>query len=85
MLFTAILCSDLPDIINGDISYDPAGDDPFPFNTLATHTCDNGYFLSNGSDVRVCGGNDSSTTGMWNGFTPTCTGESLLLVSMIVV
>ncbi len=66
-------------IDNGTISYNPIGNGQLEFNTEATHTCTTGYFLSSGSDVRVCGGNDSSTTGMWSGTVPTCTGESLLL------
>ncbi len=66
-------------IDNGTISYNPIGNGQLEFNTEATHTCTMGYFLSNGSDVRVCEGNDSSTAGMWSGTVPTCTGESLLL------
>ncbi len=69
-------------IDNGTISYNPTENGRFGFNTEATHTCNTGYFLSSGSDVRVCGGNDSSTTGMWSDTVPTCTGKSLLLVCM---
>ncbi len=80
-LYAAIQCPTLNDINNGDISYNSRNDaGQFGFNTEATHTCDNGFFLSNGSDVRVCGGNDSSTIGMWSGHIPVCTGESLLLI-----
>ncbi len=80
---TAIQCPALPGIDNAIISYNSVGTDSFFFNTAATHICDNGYFLSDGSNMRVCGGVDSSTAGMWSGTAPTCTGESLLLVSMI--
>ncbi len=75
--YTAIQCPALNDINNGDISYNSGNNaGQFGFNTEATHTCDNGYFLSNGNGVRVCEGNDSSTVGMWRGDIPVCTGES---------
>ncbi len=75
---TVIQCPALNDINNGDIRYNSrknAG--KFGFNTEATHTCDNGYFLSSESDVRVCGGDDSSTTGTWSGTAPGCSGNEV--------
>ncbi len=80
LLYTAIQCTTLSAIDNGTISYNPTGNGQFGFNTVATHTCTMGYFLSSGCNVRMCGGDDSSTTGMWSGNVPMCTGESLLLV-----
>ncbi len=76
-LSPAIQCSELTGIANGTISYNPTGTGSFGFNTEAIHTCDNGFFLSNGSDVRVCGGG-FIINGTWSGDIPTCTGESLL-------
>ncbi len=51
------------------------------FNTEATHTCDTFYTLTNGSDVRVCGGDDSNTTGAWSGTAPGCSGNSIDLMN----
>ncbi len=81
--YIAIQCQVLNDIEEGNISYNSViNEGQLAFNTEATHTCDKSYILSSGrpSDVRVCGGNDSSAIGMWNGTTPICTGEILLLV-----
>ncbi len=75
--YTAIQCPALNNINNGDISYNSGNNaGQLWFNTEATHTCDNGFFLSNGNGVRVCEGNDSSTTGVWSVDIPVCTGES---------
>ncbi|XP_064407236.1 sushi, von Willebrand factor type A, EGF and pentraxin domain-containing protein 1-like isoform X2 [Halichondria panicea] len=81
---SAIQCTTLEAIDNGVISYNPTGNGQFGFNTEATHTCTTGYFLSSGSDVRVCGGNDSSTTGMWSGTVPTCTAITCPALPSIV-
>ncbi len=72
---TAIQCSALPIISNVVISYNPAGTGLFPFNTEATHTCDNFRTPTNGSDVRLCGGDGSNTTGVWSGTALECSGN----------
>ncbi len=80
---SAIQCSALSPIDNGVISYNPLGTEPFGLNTEAIHTCAMGYFLSSGSDVRVCGGG-CSATGVWSGTVPTCTGENKRAIMYIL-
>ncbi|XP_064386046.1 CUB and sushi domain-containing protein 2-like [Halichondria panicea] len=61
-----LICSDLPSLPNGAISYNGGSTDIRPINTIATHSCNTGYTL-NGDSVRVCQ-NDRT----WNGSPPTC-------------
>ncbi len=63
------ICSDLPPLMNGGITYTAGLADSRPVNTLATFTCDNGYTLTGGS-FRAC-----QNDGTWDGITPTCQGE----------
>lgn len=41
-------------------------------STVATYSCDPGYGLSGGDTARTCGGDGSTTTGVWDGMMPTC-------------
>ena len=47
---------------------------PHDFATVATYTCDTGYGLSRGDATSTCGGDGSSTSGIWSGVVPTCEG-----------
>ncbi len=68
-------CSDLPLLTNGDITYNAGSTNNRPVNTVATHTCNNGYTFSGGSGSnRVC-----TITGIWSGATPTCVGELIMM------
>ncbi|XP_064386974.1 sushi, von Willebrand factor type A, EGF and pentraxin domain-containing protein 1-like [Halichondria panicea] len=61
------ICSDLLSLPNGAISYSSMGStDIRPINTIATHSCNDGYTL-NGDTTRTCG-----SDGVWNGSVPTC-------------
>ena len=74
VLFTAIECPALSTLANGDISYTPDMTGPLDFATIATHSCNTGFFLMGIGTLRSCGGDGSSTVGIWNGTAPTCLG-----------
>ena len=59
-------CSDLPPLMNGDITYSGGLADSRP---IAFFACDNGYTLTGGS-FRAC-----QNDGTWDGTTPTCQCE----------
>ena len=69
----AITCPGLNPVTNGDIFYDPDVFDPYDYDTMATYSCDVGYFLE-GNSIRRCSGDGSSTTGSFDGLSPICTG-----------
>ncbi len=69
---TAITCTSLSPISNGVLAYGPDSTDPFNFGTIASYTCDDGFYLTSGSDVRTCGGDGLNTIGSWNGAAPVC-------------
>ncbi len=54
--------------------YGPDSTNPFNFGTIASYTCDEGFYLTSGSDVRTCGGDGLNTIGSWNGAAPVCLG-----------
>ena len=71
---TAVTCSSLTALTNGDISYAADTSAPFDFETIATYRCNNGFGLSGGDRVRTCmlsplGG------GFWSGVAPACNGK----------
>lgn len=62
-------CPSLPSLNNGNIAYsDPIqSGDVYPFVTVANHTCDSGFQLTGGDELRVC-----LSDGTWSGDAPTC-------------
>ena len=72
--FTAIMCLDLPNPQNGRIDFSIDETAFFDYNTNATYVCDIGYGLTDEGAVRICGGDETSTTGVWSGDSPTCEG-----------
>ena len=69
---TGTACPDLTDLHNGVISYNTVSVNGYRRVTaVATHTCDTGFTLTNGTSVRTC------TAGAWDGSEPTCTSESV--------
>ena len=64
-------CSDLPPLLNGDITYTAVCGlaDSRPINTLAFFSCDNGY-IRIGVNFRVCQSN-----GTWDVTAPSCQRE----------
>ena len=69
----AITCISGAPISNGVIAYSPDTTDPFDFNTTATYSCNEGFYLE-GSTNRTCGGDDSNVNGTWSGESPVCSG-----------
>ncbi len=61
-------CLELPFFPNGVITYAPDMTPDFEVDTVATHTCNDGYRLI-GVDTRVC-----LAGGMWSGLPPACQG-----------
>ena len=57
---------------DGEVSYSTAS--PFLTQTVATYTCDRGFRLTGGDMTRTCGGDGSSSDGMWSGTPPICEG-----------
>ena len=57
------------------ISYDtpPDGSGNYPFGTVATFSCVSGFGLSgSGAVSSLCGGDGSSSVGVFDAVTPTC-------------
>ena len=69
-----IICSSLSDLRNGSIVYNDNVTEQLVFGTVATHSCDEGYFLV-GDSVRTCEGNGSNVGGQWSGTGPVCSCE----------
>ena len=72
-----IVCAPLSAIVNGEaINHNSSADamGNFAFGTVATHSCSDGFFLM-GNEMRVCGGDGTSPTGVWSGSEPVCSGN----------
>ncbi len=67
--FTAVECPALPFIPNGAITYGPDTIAPFDVGTVATHSCNDGFILGAGSEIRTC-----LNSGIWSGLIPVCRG-----------
>ena len=73
-MITAIICSALPVVENGMITYSSDTTEPYDYETTATYQCDSGYELTGGDTVRTCTDDGSSPVGRWNGTAPICSG-----------
>ncbi len=70
----AVTCSELSTPDNGQVLYASAITlAPFDFGTTATYQCDAGFGLV-GETMSRCGGDGSSSNGVWTGTPPTCEG-----------
>ena len=80
----AIFCPSLTAPVNGSVTYTftANGNGSYPFNSVATYSCDTGFSLV-GNSNRTCTGDGSSITGAFNGVAPTCQGIYILLYSII--
>ena len=66
--FTALRCPGLPLFPNGAIiTYGPDMIAPYDVDTVATHTCNEGFVLVAGSETRVC-----LLAGRWSGLARVC-------------
>ena len=77
LIFLAIVCAVLTDLLNGNIVYASDTTDPFDFGTTATHSCNMGFSLV-GGPVRTCDGDGSSINGVFDGTAPTCERKNSL-------
>ena len=72
----AISCAPLTDLTNGmPITYDTTVNSSgnYPFGTVATFSCVSGFGLSgSGAASSVCGGDGSSSVGVFDPISPTC-------------
>ncbi len=69
---TALACTDLMDLVNGDIAYGIGTIGNRPVGTMATYACDIGYILKEDADTsRTC-----ESGGRWSESEPepSCTG-----------
>ena len=68
-------CPSLASLDNGTIAYsDPIqSGNVYPFVTIASHTCNSGFQLTGGDELRVC-----FSDGTWSGDAPTCLPMSKL-------
>ena len=74
-----ITCPVLSEVDDGAIDYSSGGGAiGITFGTVATHSCDEGFYLS-GGDSRVCSSNGTSIYGVWDTFAPECIGKYHLM------
>ncbi len=70
---------------NGTVMYSVDTVAPFEFGTVATLSCDNGFFLD-GGDVRVCEDDDQlDTVGVWSESNAACEGKLPMNKTLLVV
>ena len=74
-LSTDIQCPALPNFTNGVITYSMVGPDEFPDSTMATYSCNDGYFLQ-GEGGRTCYIPVGALVGEFDGEEPLCIGKS---------
>lgn len=66
MSYIAVDCGDLENPENGVVSLTGT-----TFTSVATYSCNFGFFFVGGDEVRTCQSN-----GTWSGTQPTCLGEN---------
>ena len=72
---SAIMCSELPALENGEISYGPDSEGPdFDLNTVATSSCNEGFVLVGEDQMRTCVDVSNGPSGEFNGTAPICEG-----------
>lgn len=81
-LFSVIMCPGMS-IVNGMVTYSAGSTAPYNYGTVATYTCNSGYFLS-GIATRTCSGDGSSVTGAFSGVDPFCT-RTLVYIQIMTV
>ena len=69
------MCSDLPDPVNGRVTFAPDTLAPFRLDTIATYDCDIGFGLS-GAHERTCDNTETTDSiATWSGDAPICECE----------
>ena len=54
--------------------YSTAAGPGFELDTMVTYSCEGGFSLVGGDEMRTCGGVSSSSEGVWSGNEPSCQG-----------
>ena len=75
-------CPSLGDIANGQISYSSSASESneYPFLTVGSHTCNGGFVLTGGVELRVC-----LSDGSWSSGIPSCVPTSKLYTTDSIV
>lgn len=66
------MCPALTPPTNGLIDYSPDTSANYDFETTATFSCNPGFGLVGGDEIRTCSGDGSSVVGTWTGTQATC-------------
>ena len=83
----AIECPPLPSITNGAISYSTAGSPNYALRTVATYSCNAGFFLNTtvGSEMRTCiDDGDNDAEGIFDMQEPACVRKSTIIVNLLL-
>ena len=76
-LFLAVQCLPLPDIENGVISYATDNTANYDLGTVATYSCNQGFFLEEPNRIRTCfDDDDGDAEGVFDGQEPRCVRKS---------
>ena len=70
--YTEVTCSDLDAPENGQVSYSSSNGGPYDLGVVATYSCDDGFSLENGDEMRTC--EQEGESGVWSGMEPKCVG-----------
>ncbi len=73
-LSTVVTCPILDEMDDGVIVYSSVATSTLMFGTIATHSCNNGFYLY-GNDTRMCSENGTSIFGVWDTAAPICIGN----------
>ncbi len=65
--------------MDGQVSFSTDTTPPHFFGTVAMFTCAAGFALR-GDTTRMCEGDGTSTSGVWSGSSPTCSGECTIII-----
>ena len=85
VIFAAIECEPLDNIANGFVTYAVDNVANYSVGTVATYSCNTGFFLdlSDGSETRTCVDDGMDTTGIFDGYDPTCLRKLTIIFIMI--
>ena len=73
-------CPDIPNPEHGHVSFDHQPLAPFIRGTRATYSCDLGYGLDGGDEMRTCEMDGFSSDAFWSGTEPSCIGMQVTIL-----
>ena len=53
--------------------------------TIATYSCFDEYYISEGNDMRICTGIGDGLEGEWDGTAPTCECKNIIVVLILAI